>query len=138
MTFEGIVGYSFTGDIAIDDVTVSSGSCSRQTPPPTWHPALTTLKPSLTPNSSNNVTTQKPSMPGTCRDRKHRPSLQDLSSLFYVGRVKNVSTALLSICQIFPFVFLSKIQFLTHLRYLPLCFCHQDFFLLNKTHFIHY
>ncbi|XP_022778666.1 MAM and LDL-receptor class A domain-containing protein 1-like, partial [Stylophora pistillata] len=38
LTFEGIVGYSFTGDIAIDDVSITRGSCSGQTPPPTWYP----------------------------------------------------------------------------------------------------
>ncbi len=31
MTFEGIVGSSYTGDLAIDDVSISSGSCQGKT-----------------------------------------------------------------------------------------------------------
>jgi len=27
LTFEGIIGWSYTGDIAIDDVAVSEGNC---------------------------------------------------------------------------------------------------------------
>ena len=41
MTFEGVRGRSYTGDIAIDDVSVRSGSCSGipPTPPPPQTPA---------------------------------------------------------------------------------------------------
>ena len=34
MTFEGIVGSSYKGDLAIDDVSISSGSCFGQTAAP--------------------------------------------------------------------------------------------------------
>lgn len=42
MTFEGIRGSSFTGDLAIDDVSISNGSCFGQTSaPPTFLPVST-------------------------------------------------------------------------------------------------
>lgn len=31
VTFEGMAGYSYTGDLAIDDVSISNGSCLGQT-----------------------------------------------------------------------------------------------------------
>lgn len=40
VTFEGIAGSSYTGDIAIDDVSISSGSCIGQTAPPTLPPTV--------------------------------------------------------------------------------------------------
>ncbi|KAJ7356090.1 hypothetical protein OS493_027017, partial [Desmophyllum pertusum] len=39
VTFEGIVGSSYTGDLAIDDVSISSGSCHVQTTYPTLPPS---------------------------------------------------------------------------------------------------
>ena len=44
MTFEGIVGSSFTGDLAIDDVSIRSGSCHGHT-----------VLPSLPPTSSPGI-----------------------------------------------------------------------------------
>ncbi|KAM7442470.1 hypothetical protein ABFA07_008624 [Porites harrisoni] len=35
ITFEGIAGSSYTGDIAIDDVAITSGSCNSPTVLPT-------------------------------------------------------------------------------------------------------
>ncbi|XP_022786238.1 uncharacterized protein LOC111326491 isoform X2 [Stylophora pistillata] len=74
LTFEGIVGYSDTGDIAIDDVSITRGSCSGQTPSPTWYPVPTTLKPSSNSTNSsiaNTVHTHKPSTPvhPVCSDK---------------------------------------------------------------------
>ena len=51
MTFEGIAGSSFTGDLAIDDVSISSGGCYGQTAaPPTFYPnvSIPTSSPAVT------------------------------------------------------------------------------------------
>lgn len=60
--------------------------------------------------------------------------LGDLSSLLFVWRVY-VSTAFLLICQICPCVFLLKIQVLTHLWGLLLCFYHKDCFFIKQNAF---
>ena len=41
LTFEGVTGSSFLGDIAIDDVSITPGSCSSTplTPPPPTLPS---------------------------------------------------------------------------------------------------
>ncbi|KAM7427033.1 hypothetical protein ABFA07_021757 [Porites harrisoni] len=39
ISFEGVAGSSYTGDIAIDDVSLVPGSCSSVTPPPPSTPA---------------------------------------------------------------------------------------------------
>ena len=38
VTFEGIRGSSYTGDAAIDDVSIANGSCGGPPPPPTQSP----------------------------------------------------------------------------------------------------
>ena len=40
VTFEGTVGSSFTGDLAIDDVSITNGSCQGKTTPSVL-PAIT-------------------------------------------------------------------------------------------------
>lgn len=61
MTFEGKVGSSFTGDIAIDDVSISRGSCFGQTtaPPPSPTP---TYAPSLASLHSSSSSIHNPSL----------------------------------------------------------------------------
>ena len=70
MTFEGIAGSSFTGDLAFDDVSISSGSCYGQTAapptqvtntpgstaPPSFPPASTHMTNVSVPTSSPAVT----------------------------------------------------------------------------------
>ncbi|KAJ7356094.1 hypothetical protein OS493_027021 [Desmophyllum pertusum] len=53
VTFEGIVGSSYTGDLAIDDVSISSGSCHG----PTTYP---TLPPSTSPGKYMYIETSRP------------------------------------------------------------------------------
>ncbi|KAL9953484.1 hypothetical protein ACROYT_G040907 [Oculina patagonica] len=61
VTFEGKVGSSFTGDIAIDDVSISRGSCFSQTtaPPPSPTP---TYAPSLASLHSSSPSIHNPSL----------------------------------------------------------------------------
>ena len=65
MTFEGISGSSYTGDLAIDDVSISSGRCFSQTVAP---PTFPTGAPSASSSLPLNVTsspTDEPSVPPT-------------------------------------------------------------------------
>ena len=60
VTFEGVAGSSFTGDLAIDDVSISNGSCFGQTVAPPTQVTTTpssTAPPSFPPASTqmNNV-----------------------------------------------------------------------------------
>ncbi|CAH3142232.1 unnamed protein product [Porites lobata] len=71
ISFEGVRGSSYAGDIAIDDVSLVPGSCSSVTPSPPSTPApptpsVTTRPPSttLTP-STPSVGTPPPPPPGT-------------------------------------------------------------------------
>ena len=70
MTFEGIRGSSFTGDLAIDDVSISNGSCFGQTSaPPTFLPVSTddpssglpSAPPTLLPVSTDDPSSGLPS-----------------------------------------------------------------------------
>ncbi|KAL9953498.1 hypothetical protein ACROYT_G040921 [Oculina patagonica] len=57
ITFEGIAGSSFTGDLAIDDVSISSGSCYGQTAaPPSFPTGFTQMPNASIPTSSPAVT----------------------------------------------------------------------------------
>lgn len=63
MTFEGIRGSSFTGDVAIDDVSIRSGSCFGQTAAPSTLP--TSGLPSISAGSSTHYPSVLPtSSPG--------------------------------------------------------------------------
>ncbi|KAJ7356097.1 hypothetical protein OS493_027025 [Desmophyllum pertusum] len=64
VTFEGIVGSSYWGDLAIDDVSISRGSCYVPTKSPTLPPSTSpdyyiTTKPSI---SKSTITPQTPSI----------------------------------------------------------------------------
>lgn len=48
MTFEGVRGSSWRGDIAVDDVSITPGSCSGNPPTP---PPPPTIPPSGTPDA---------------------------------------------------------------------------------------
>ncbi|PFX28263.1 Transmembrane protease serine 5 [Stylophora pistillata] len=65
LTFEGIVGNSSSGDIAIDDVSISGGNCPGQTLPPRWYPVPTTLKPSIQAKGTQVVTFKPTAIPRT-------------------------------------------------------------------------
>ena len=70
MTFEGIRGSSYTGDLAIDDVSISSGSCFGQTTAPPTFPSASTYVPSSglptsgLPSSTHNPSNLPTSSPG--------------------------------------------------------------------------
>ena len=57
MTFEGIVGSSFMGDLAIDGVSITNGSCHGKTTP--------TVLPSFTSSCAFGIF--EPSMEGGLR-----------------------------------------------------------------------
>ncbi|KAL9953476.1 hypothetical protein ACROYT_G040898 [Oculina patagonica] len=68
VTFEGIVGSSLTGDLAIDDVSIRSGSCVGQTaapptptPGPTAPPTSSTASTRVTPTPTH-TTPETPSI----------------------------------------------------------------------------
>ena len=63
MTFEGIVGSSHTGDLAIDDVSVRSGSCQGHTATPTsiFSPSVTSDQSTFNPPSSQALSSSGPS-----------------------------------------------------------------------------
>ena len=71
MTFEGIRGLSYTGDLAIDDVSISSGGCFGQTAAPPTFPTGSTNVPSSGlptsgwPSISVSSPTHNPSVPPT-------------------------------------------------------------------------
>lgn len=59
MTFEGIVGSPYTGDLAIDDVSIANGGCQGSTTTPstsnssTQKPVLHATVSTVNPSSSN-------------------------------------------------------------------------------------
>ena len=73
MTFEGIRGSSYTGDVAIDDVSIRSGSCFGQTVAPSTFPTGTTYVP-----SSGLPTSGLPSI--SVGSSTHNPSVLPTSS----------------------------------------------------------
>ncbi|XP_078366044.1 MAM and LDL-receptor class A domain-containing protein 1-like [Oculina patagonica] len=75
VTFEGIVGSSDTGDLAIDDVTFTNGSCQVHTATPTFSTPFT-----LMPSSASRVSTFEPST--------IEPSLSSSASTFQSSTVK--------------------------------------------------
>ena len=85
MTFEGIVGSSYTGDLAIDDVSISSGSCQRNTTPPkssTTSIFTTSLssEPSMFSPSTNELLL--PSETSTVSHSTKEPSFSSKPSMF--------------------------------------------------------
>ena len=65
MTFEGIVGYSYTGDLAIDDVSISSGNCKGHTASPTFS-TTPIFSPSVTSDQSSPPSSQTPLVSTSC------------------------------------------------------------------------
>ncbi|KAL9987245.1 hypothetical protein ACROYT_G001520 [Oculina patagonica] len=83
VTFEGIVGSSWSGDLAIDDVSIKNGSCQIHTAPPTDPSSSSgpstsnpsTDKPSLSSDpSTSNPTTNEPSLSSTGASTLNTPS----------------------------------------------------------------
>ena len=63
MTFEGIVGSSYTGDLAIDDVSIRRGNCQGHATSPTFS-TTPIFSPSVTSDPSSHPSSQASSSSG--------------------------------------------------------------------------
>jgi len=100
--FEGIRGSSFTGDLAIDDVSISNGSCFGQTSaPPTFLPVSTDdpssgLPSSVLPqlNSTTSSTHNQSAPPTTSPGCSDKPGFLNCASLPHYGNFCTVHSNL--------------------------------------------
>jgi len=73
ITFTGVVGSSYTGDIAIDDVTITGGRCLKSTASPTPQTSSTVVSSWSSSQPTDTATSPRPSSVVTYVSPSSRP-----------------------------------------------------------------